>query len=266
MARAQKLTGMKRSAERHALILAMLQRQEFTSIEVLADACGTSVQTIRRDLSELANQGRLIRYHGGARLASPEVESPSFERRNSSNAEAKEAACSLLLDIIPDGATLFIAGGSTLAIAAGILKQKEKLTIVTNNLHAAVTLYDKAGFNVFVIGGWMRTASGSLVGEDAAAALDRFSLDFALVSASGLTDQGDLLEFDETLIGPIRTMMKNSRKRILIIDSTKYNANGIVRASSLRDIDLMLVDKPPSAPLTEIIQANGVSVRLPGDN
>lgn len=266
MIQAQKIPMIKRSAERHTLILSMLSRQEYVSIEAMADECGTSVQTIRRDLSELASQGRLVRYHGGARLSEPESEIPNFEHRNNSNSDAKMTACALLLDLVPDGASLFIAGGSTLAIAAKLLTRRENLTIVTNNLHAAVTLYDKVGFSVFVIGGWLRTASGSLIGEDASNALERFSLDFALISASGMTEEGDLLEFDETLIGPIRTMTKNARQRILIVDSSKFLAKGIVRANSLRDLDHMLTDSEPPPHLLDAIRANGVTLHLPNQS
>ena len=100
--------------------------------------------------SELADKGQVVRYHGGAKLPDPSEDSPSYENRNSTNSDAKAAASELLLNLIPNGATLFLAGGSTLAIAARVLARRENLTIITNNIHAAVTLYDRAGINVFV--------------------------------------------------------------------------------------------------------------------
>ncbi|MEJ5902524.1 DeoR/GlpR family DNA-binding transcription regulator [Ochrobactrum teleogrylli] len=255
-------SNLKRSAERHALIMSTLEAEEYVSIESMAELCGTSVQTIRRDFSELADKGQVVRYHGGARLPDPSEDSPSYENRNSTNSDAKAAASELLLNLIPDGATLFLAGGSTLAISARVLARRENLTIVTNNIHAAVTLYDRAGINVFVTGGWLRTASGSLIGDDAASAVDRFALDFAIVSASGISDQGDLLEFDETLAGPVRTMIKNARERILVIDSSKFAAKGIVRANHIREIGHLLTDRSPGEHMRAMIEGFGCELHV----
>lgn len=263
MNQSSRASNLKRSAERHALILSMLEVQEYVSIESMAEQCGTSAQTIRRDLSELAEKGQLVRYHGGARLPEQQPENPSYENRNSKNGVAKAAACELLLDLIPDGSTLFLAGGSTMAIAARVLLARENLTIVTNNLHAAMTLYDKSGFNVFVTGGWLRTASGSLIGEDAAHAVDRFSLDFALISAAGISEQGDLLEFDETLTGPVRTMLRNARQRVLVIDGSKYSAKGIVRATHLREFNHVVSDREPPETIRTVINDLGLTLHLP---
>lgn len=244
---------MKRSHERHALILNLLQTDGFVSIEMMASACGTSTQTVRRDLAELSRDGKVLRYHGGARLPEPKrVE--SFQVRSASHVDEKRIAAELLSDQIPDGASLFLAGGSTLALAAEIIRKRERLTIVTNNLHAAMTLYDKEGFDVHVVGGRVRTASGSLVGNGTVEDIASFSLDFAVIGTCAITADGTLLEYDESLVGPINAMIANARKTILVADGSKLGSTGIVRAAHLRNVDMFVTDRTVAADFAALFQ------------
>jgi len=253
---------IKRSYERHALILSLLQANEFVAIETMASACNTSTQTIRRDLAVLSKEGKVQRYHGGARLPT-NAAGPTYEIRSARNVPEKIAACELLPDLIPDGSSLFLAGGSTLALAAKSLLRKTRLTIVTNNLHAAVTFYNKEGFDVHVVGGWLRTASGSLVGDRTAEALQPFSLDFAVISTRGITADGYLLEYDQSLVGPVAAMLSNSREKIVIADNSKFRSTGIIRAAHLRDIDHLLTNEPVSGDTEQMLQRYGVKLHVP---
>ncbi|WP_414474950.1 DeoR/GlpR family DNA-binding transcription regulator [Microvirga sp. M2] len=244
---------MKRSQERQALILSMLQSKGFVPIELMASTCGTSLQTIRRDLSELSRTGKVLRYHGGARLSEPK-RAENYRSRSASHVEEKRVAAELLVDQIQDGSSLFLAGGSTLTLVAEALLRRDRLTIVTNNLHAALTLYDKEGFNVHVVGGWIRTASGSLVGANAASEIGTFSLDAAIISTSAITEEGALLEYDESLVGPINAMIANARRTILVADCSKFGRTGIVRAAHLRDVDLLVTDRVVPSEFAELLQ------------
>ncbi|TKT69915.1 DeoR/GlpR transcriptional regulator [Aquamicrobium sp. LC103] len=254
---------MMRSFERFDVILGLLQAQDYVTIEDMAAACDTSPQTIRRDLNVLARDGKVQRYHGGARL--PEAPSAAtYEVRSTSHVEEKKVAAGLLPDLIPDHSSLFIAGGSTLALAAQCLRVREGLTIVTNNLHAAISLYDKIGFEIHVVGGAMRPASGSLTGDEAARIIERFSLDFALIGTCGIAADGALLEYDQSLVPPLLAMIANARETILVADSSKFASTGIVRSTHLRSVDRLLTNETPPAASIELVNSFGVSLHLPG--
>jgi len=253
---------MKRSHERHAVILAMVNEDQFVSIEAMAQACQTSTQTIRRDLAKLSEDGRILRYHGGARL--PEVDrAPSYATRSASYVQEKTAAATLILDVISDGASLFLAGGSTLGCVARALLRRSGLTIVTNNLHAAMTFYDKEGFRVHLVEGWLRTASGSLVGNRTAESISMFSLDFSVISTRGITSDGWLLEYDQDLVQPVEAMIANSRTSVLVADSSKFGSTGIVRAGHLKDIDHFLTNERPSPEFEALLDKHGVRLHVP---
>lgn len=250
---------MKRSQERQTLILSMLQATGFVPIEAMASACGTSLQTIRRDLTELSRTGKVLRYHGGARLSEPK-RPENYRSRRASHVEAKRVTAELLADQIQDGSSLFLAGGSTLTLVAEALLRRDRLTIVTNNLHAALTLYDKEGFNVHVVGGWIRTASGSLVGANAASEIGTFSLDAAIISTCAITEEGALLEYDESLVGPLHAMMANARRTILVADCSKFGRTGIVRAAHLRDVNMIVTDQAVPPVFADLLKHHQIDV------
>ena len=219
------------------------------------------MQTIRRDLAALVAAGRVERYHGGACLPTNAAPSDAnFKDRSAADVAEKTAAASLLTEIIGDGASLFLAGGSTLAIAAQALCQRQNLVVVTNNLQASLQLYDQETFQVLVAGGWIRTASGSLIGEDTLNAVDRFSLDFCVISTACVTPTGALLEYDQTVAKPIAAMLQRARKKVLVVDGSKFNSRGIIRTAYLQDMDYVLTDRPPPPHIRSLMEAHQVQL------
>lgn len=243
--------------ERHALILSMLQAQGHATIEAMAEACATSLQTIRRDLNTLVDSGRVERFHGGARLPQ-EPQAISYDAQ--SNLGPKETAANLLLALVPDNASLFISGGSTLAIAATVLRQRDDLTVITNNLHAAVALFDRKGIELHVVGGLSRAASASITGERAVEFIERFKVDIAIVGTSGIDLDGTLLEYDQAIVTAMRSMLANSRKKILVADASKFKGGGVVRGAYLGDFDAFVCDVEPPASILSILKHHNVDL------
>lgn len=257
-------SSMKRSAERKALVISLLDAHGFVSIEALAKACGASTQTMRRDLAALSTEGRIERFHGGASLPSAGAQG-NFAKRSATHVAEKRSAASLLPEVIPEGASVFLGGGSTVTLAAEQLRAHKQLMVITNNLQAAVALYDKEGFEVVVTGGRIRVASGSLVGDDTTNYVERFFADYYVFSTAGIAPDGTLLEFDQTVVAPVKAMLRNARKRVLIADSSKFNGRGVVRCGTLAEMDYLLTDRVPPANIMELIKENGVELRIPDD-
>ncbi|SKA27033.1 DeoR/GlpR family DNA-binding transcription regulator [Consotaella salsifontis] len=253
---------MKRSAERHEIILDMVRRGGFAAIGDLAEACQISDQTIRRDLALLEQRGLIQKYHGGA--TAPEGQSsPPYALRSATHVERKKVVARLLSSFIPEDASLYLAGGSTLAIAAAELAKKERLFIVTNNLQAGVALYENDGLRVIVAGGLIRNESGSLTGDDTLRVIRRFVLDFAVISASGITADGTILEHDQEVVAPITEMIATSRKTVLAVDGSKFGDFGTIKSGFIGDIDVMVTDVPPPEPIERLCREHGVEVIHP---
>ena len=111
---------------------------------------------------------------------------PNYALRSATHVAQKETVARLVSGLIHEDSSLYLAGGSTLALVAKELSERQRLFIVTNNLQAGLALYDNDSLRVMVAGGMVRSESGSLTGEDTLKVIRRFVLDYAIISASGM--------------------------------------------------------------------------------
>ena len=144
-------------------ILNLVRKDGKVTVDGLAQHYGVTVQTIRRDLTELTDSGQLERVHGGAIIASGVV-NMIYEERRRLNAEGKTAMAKSCAQSIPNGASVFMnIGTSTEAVAKSLLDH-ENLLIVTNNLNIANTMKVNNSCEIILSAGILRRIDGGLVG------------------------------------------------------------------------------------------------------
>jgi DeoR family glycerol-3-phosphate regulon repressor len=237
------------STFRHSEILEIARREGKVTVEGLAQRFGVTVQTIRRDLSDLADAGRLERVHGGAVLPSG-VANIGYEERRALNAEAKEAIGAACAAEIPESASVFLAIGTTTEAVARHLLRHRDLMVVTNNLNIANILLANPDCEIAVAGGTLRRADGGLVGPLASRAVAEFKVDIAVIGCSALDADGDILDFDIAEVEVSRTVLRQSRRRVLVADTSKFRRSAPARIGSLADLDAVYTDGPLPEGLT----------------
>ncbi|MBT6099247.1 MAG: DeoR family transcriptional regulator, partial [Marinovum sp.] len=124
---------------RHPDILEIARSQGKVTVEGLAEHFSVSLQTIRRDLSDLAETGQLERVHGGAIVASGTV-NIAYSQRRELNAEAKAAIAADCAAHIPSNCSVFLNIGTTTEAVAKALLEHRNLMVVTNNINVASIL------------------------------------------------------------------------------------------------------------------------------
>ncbi|WP_353474878.1 DeoR/GlpR family DNA-binding transcription regulator [Salipiger sp. H15] len=228
---------------RHPEILEIARRDGKVTVEGLAQHFGVTLQTIRRDLSELADSGRLERVHGGAVLPSGTM-NIGYEERRHLNMEAKGAIARACAARIPHGISLFLnIGTSTEAVARELLHHKG-LMVVTNNMNVANILVANPDCEVLVSGGSLRRTDGGLIGALATESIRQFKFDLAVIGCSALDAEGDILDFDIQEVGVSRAILRQSRRTFLVADHTKFRRSAPARIASLAEIDKFLTDAP----------------------
>jgi DeoR family glycerol-3-phosphate regulon repressor len=230
-------------------------------VDDLADRFGVTVQTIRRDLSELADAGRLQRVHGGAVLPSGTT-NIGYEDRRALNEAAKTAIARACVAEIPEGASLFLNIGTSTEAVARELVHRGKLLVVTNNMNVATILAASPDAQVIVTGGTLRRSDGGLVGSLASNTIRQFKFDFAVIGCSALDEDGDLLDFDFQEVEVSRTILAQSRRSFLVADHSKFRRTAPARINSLAQIDTFFTDLPLSPALTRKCNdwATGINV------
>jgi DeoR family glycerol-3-phosphate regulon repressor len=233
---------------RHPDILEMARREGRVTVEGLAAHFGVTVQTIRRDLADLARAGRLERVHGGAILPSGYANIGYRDRRDMAR-DAKSAIADAAVRNIPDGASVFLGIGTSTEAVAHALRQHRDLLILTNNLNVAQIFQDHPSSETVVTGGALRRADRGLVGPITTRVIEQFRVDIAVIGCSALDAGGDLLDFDIQEVAVSQTVLRCARAAFLVADSSKFDRTAPVRVAALRELAGFFTDRPPPGDL-----------------
>ena len=233
---------------RHPEILEIARREGKVTVEGLARHFDVTLQTIRRDLTDLADAGRLERVHGGAVLPSGTT-NIGYEERRSLKSDEKRAMARACAAEIPNGISLFLNIGTSTEAVAQELMHHENLMVVTNNMNVANILAGNRDCEIIVTGGQLRRAGGGLVGNLAAETIRQFKFDLAVIGCSALDREGDLLDFDIQEVNVSQAILRQSRKTYLVADQSKLSRSAPARIASLADIDTFFTDRPLPADL-----------------
>jgi DeoR family glycerol-3-phosphate regulon repressor len=246
---------------RHPEILEIARREGKVTVENLAERFGVTLQTIRRDLTDLSEAGQLERVHGGAVLPSG-TSNIGYEERRVLNAEGKAAIARACAARVPQGIALFLnIGTSTEAVARELLHHRN-LMVVTNNMNVANILVSNRDCEIIVTGGQLRRADGGLVGNLAAETIRNFKFDLAIIGCSALDRDGDMLDYDIQEISVSQAILRQSRKSFLVADHSKFTRSAPAKIASLAEVDSFFTDRPLPDDLAELCRGWGTEVAL----
>jgi DeoR/GlpR family transcriptional regulator of sugar metabolism len=190
-----------RRNDRMVALLAILRDREEIQLRELAELLGASAATIRRDVAALADQGLLIRTHGGARSAGVGAELP-VNLRDGRHRPAKAAIARAAVSELPLGKhAIALTGGTTTAEVLRALHHRHDLTIVTNSVGIALEAANQGQQRVLIAGGILRPSSLELVGSLAEATFKQINVGTAIVGCDGLSVSGGLTTHDDIEAG-----------------------------------------------------------------
>jgi DeoR family glycerol-3-phosphate regulon repressor len=249
-------------SERQQAILTIVREQGFSTLEALAARFDVSVQTVRREIIRLDSLGLLQRFHGGVGLRGSTVRLGYAQKRTVA-ADAKERIGQGAAALIKDGASVFLDVGTTAEAVARALRGRHSLRVFTCSLPAAMLLAGSPGIEVFVTGGLVRGADGSLVGDSVSAAIARFKVDYAVVGFSGVDeDDGALMDFDLQKVAVKQAILANARHTIAVGHGAKLQHPAVVRIAPPAAFGTLVTDEPPRDRLRDLFDAQGLHVEV----
>lgn len=248
---------------RQSEILQIARTEGKVIVEDLAARFDVAAQTIRRDLADLAESGKLQRVHGGAVLPSGTVNIGYRERRGLNSAEKHAIAAACAADI-PESISVFLnIGTSTEAVAAALMHHRD-LMVVTNNMNVANILAGNRDCKVIVAGGQLRRSDGGLIGTLTNNAIAQFKFDLAVIGCSAIDEDGDLLDYDIQEVAVSQSIIRQSRRVFLVADQSKLTRTAPARIASLAEIDTLYTDRPLRDELAQRCRDWGVRVVVAG--
>lgn len=242
-------------------ILEIARLNGHVNVDILSLEFSVTPQTIRKDLNDLCMLGELNRVHGGAVFPSNTV-NVAYKARREIAADGKERIATEVAQLIPESSSIILNIGTTTEQVARKLTGHKDLMVITNNLNVAYILSDAPGIELVVAGGMVRKSDGGIVGEAAIDLIKQFKVDFAVIGASAIDEEGSLLDFDYREVRVSRAIMEQSRKTILVADHSKFERRAPVEIGRLSEIDVFVTDSEPSEEMRAYCDRAGVELMV----
>jgi len=225
---------------RHNQILQSIKTHGSISIKVLSDELGVSRETIRRDLSQLANENKLKQIRGGA--ISLSVSEPDISERINVSAHGKRAIAKIAASMVPEGASVLLDSGTTTQAVAKELMQHHGLTIYTNDIQICLLLGRVNNNIVHLLGGCLQGHEDALSGWDTVSMVERYYADFAFVGAGAISSEPALMDFSRDACELRSSMLKSAKTVVVVADHEKMDSVAPVRVSNFDRVTHIVTD------------------------
>lgn len=252
--------GNKKEIRQQAL-LQWIENSHYVSLEEIAERFHVTTQTARRDIADLEHRGKVRKLHGGVSQLTP-LDPVTYRQRRHDRADEKVRIAEAVVALIPDGATVFLDTGTTCEAIANALVSRERLHLVTYSLRSAAIISEKTDFTLAVPGGFVRPIDGGMFQEDTPEFIRRFKFDYAIISVSGIDDDGDLCDDDHTEVAVVSAALGQAAHKLLAVDSSKFGKRAMVKLGSVRDVTALVTNEMPAPILARILDEANIPVIL----
>ena len=226
--------------ERRGRLLDLIRVRGFAALEELVRELGVSESTIRRDLDALEEQGAAKRTHGGVLYAGGMPRLAEFDERQPSHWAAKRAIAVKAAEVITDGETVLLDGGTTTYEVARLLVGRS-LQVVTNSLPVANLFASESRTDLVLLGGYVSPRTGVCLGPYANELLGRLHVTTTILSAAGIADEG-LFNAHLLLAETEQAMLRAAGRVVVVADSSKFGQKSLTLVSPLDAIDVVVSD------------------------
>lgn len=231
--------------ERRNQILTRLAVSGKVIVSELSEEFDVTEETIRRDLEKLDAEGLARKTYGGAVSVKRDLLDLPFNVRKGVFVEEKQQIALLCPSQVKDGDVVMLDSSYTAIFVAKRLKEKKKLTVITNSVEILLEFSDMSGWNVVSTGGTLKEGGLSLVGSAAIKTILNYHADLAICSVKGIDTEFGISESNEADAEIKKAMLESSDKSIIIADGSKFGKKSFVHVDDLKNIDVIITDRKP---------------------
>lgn len=245
--------------ERRHQIADLIKAQKTVTNTELMERFGISIETVRRDLDDLEQQGILRKVYGGAVANMVLPMEPEYSSRSQMYFQEKNAIAQAAAGLIQPGDTVYLGVGTTVQAMAQYMKNIGPITVFTNALRTAVELSENPDCTVILPGGQLRSRELTLSGFPAEDNLQYFNVEKAFIGIGGITEEG-ITDFHMGEAGLHRQLILNAKQSIALADSSKLGVRAMNNVCTLDQIDLVITDGNAHKPAVKALQQAGAKV------
>ncbi|MBQ7347015.1 MAG: DeoR/GlpR transcriptional regulator [Clostridia bacterium] len=232
--------------ERRGEILQKLMMDGKVVVSELAEQYEVTEETIRRDLEKLEADGHAKKTYGGAVRNDNMTSDLPYIVRKQTNVGGKKYIAERIGEMISDSDSLLLDASTTALFTVKSIFNKHNLTIVTNSVAVLLELPQGHDWNIISTGGLYRSEAMCYYGGAAEAVVNKYNVDYAILSCKGLDMAKGVTDTRETIANLKKTFLKSAKEVILAVDHTKFDQISFVNLCGFDAIDTVVTDREPS--------------------
>lgn len=223
----------------------------------LCEAISVSEDTIRRDLSELADTGDIIKVHGGALSKSFHV---SFQSNGVYSHDKKKLIAQKAVTLIRDGMFVLTTGGTTIIELAKALPHHLRATFITGSLPAALEYIHHPTIEVIFIGDRISKNSKITVGGDAISKIKQINADICFLGINAIDPEKGLTDNDWDVVQVKKAMIQSAKNVVALTISEKVNTQQKIRVAGIDELDTMVTELDAGNTIFNVYKEKGMQI------
>jgi DeoR/GlpR family transcriptional regulator of sugar metabolism len=244
--------------ERQAYILHQVNLHNKVLSSSLCTEINVSEDTIRRDLQELSDEGKIIKVHGGA--LSHSFNEVSFPISGVYSQNQKRLIAQKAISQIQNGMFILTSGGTTIMELARTLPPQLKATFISGSIPVILEYMHHPNIEVILIGDKISKNSKITVGSEAIAKIKQIKPDLCFLGTNAIDAEHGITDNDWEVVQLKKAMIESSKKVICLSIAEKINTVQPIRVCGLSDIDMLITELDPGNPLLKTFVDAGIHV------
>jgi DeoR/GlpR family transcriptional regulator of sugar metabolism len=242
--------------ERQAFIVHQVNLHNKVLSSDLSEQIHVSEDTIRRDLQELSEKGKIIKVHGGALSKSFHS---SFNSSQVYSIDQKKVIAQKAATLIKDGMFVLTSGGTTIIELARALPESLHATFITGSLPAALEYIHHPNIEIIFIGDKLSKSSQITVGAEAIIKIKQIKADLCLLGINAIDENG-LTDNDWDVVQVKKAMIESSAKVAALSISEKINTSQRIQICKTEELDVLISELTPEEKLFTPYKKAGVTI------
>lgn len=192
------------------------------TLEEIAQHFGVSINTVRRDISELLQRGSMEKVYGGVSAARASSKLLNNSEREKRNVAEKRLIGRLAAGLVKDSAVIFLDSGSTTPCIIPYLADRVNVTVVTHSLPAMLAASKLPNLRLISLSGQYSHATASFFGASTTEMLTSMRFDLAFIAATGVSREHGLSNTTYYEADIKRTVASHNSRIVLMADHSKF--------------------------------------------
>jgi DeoR/GlpR family transcriptional regulator of sugar metabolism len=244
--------------ERQAYIVHQVNLHNKVLSNTLSTQIDVSEDTIRRDLQELNQKGKLIKVHGGA--LSHAFHDITYPSKKIYSQDIKKIIGEKAAGLIKDGMFVLTGGGTTVIEMARSLPVNLSATFISGSIPAIVEYMHHPLIDVIVVGDKLSKNSKITLGADAIARIKTLKPDICFLGINAIDLQQGITDSDWDVVQLKQSMIEASQKVVCLTISEKINTMQPVKVCDLNKVDILITELPKEHPMLQPYVEAGITV------